>query len=252
MLSNEDVALVNVNKLKAYQNIVKLIVTIVVIITIKAIIEYLENNLLRNCIEYPIICDVWDNWKISMEVWISIEKIKWHHIIIQKIIILKIMTNYLWWYQKNWWGLIMNKKMTQLFIMTRLQRRSRNIGIIIPMKALWLPSSYLTHLEKKQIKVYTTLPLTIWKVIAKQNGIFEWVEWTCSKSEVGKTSEWLFQISEKARSAITKQFLSSHSKHKEEHECKMWKRAVSVHPLIREALVVFRFRARVRNRGKYT
>jgi hypothetical protein len=41
------------------------------------------------------------------------------------------------------------------------------------MKALWLPSSYLTHLEKKQIKVYTTLPLTIWKVIAKQNGIFE-------------------------------------------------------------------------------
>jgi hypothetical protein len=71
MLSNEDVALVNVNKLKAYQNPVKLIVTIVVITTITTTIEYLENSLLRKFREYPIVCDVWGQlenlWKFEFQ-----------------------------------------------------------------------------------------------------------------------------------------------------------------------------------------
>jgi hypothetical protein len=58
MLSIKDRALVNVNKLKAYQSPMKLIV-IVVITTIITITEYLKNSLLQKFIKYPIICDGW-------------------------------------------------------------------------------------------------------------------------------------------------------------------------------------------------
>ncbi len=54
----------------------------------------------------------------------------------------------------------------------------------------------------------------------------------------------------RVRRETTTKLFDSHLEHKKECVCKKWERTISVHHLVREALVVFKLKVRVGDKAK--
>lgn len=139
-LNDENVALVNANKLKAYQN--PIIIVVVIIIITKDINEILQKELVKEK-------KFGGRWRQLGNLYGCLnpnrcERNKWHNknygnkifTLVQKNL---IMDN------KEW------KSATTIHYDTII-KAIPNTKIIMPLKPLWPPTLYLTHQEKNNIR----------------------------------------------------------------------------------------------------
>ncbi len=170
--------------------------------------------------------------------------------VIKKKITLKIITRYLEQYQKSRWGLIMKEKTLQFHSLWHGSKANFKYGVNYTQQPIMVVILTPNTSKKEKNKVYTIVFSTIWEIIAWQNKLFEWMEWMCNGSKVGKTQKWSFAISEKTRRETTDKLFKSHLERKKECVCKKWERTISVQLHVKEALVVFIFKIRVGDKAK--